>query len=133
MGIRAYNRCLTIAVITILILLVTHVILLIYFRNPTNDILVISRTSTVSERNHHPRKEYKKNIPTPIQIQGMNCTTTSLGGLNCDHEINRNVVRNDSYAEPPIMYFYNDEVHYYNSCAAMYIPQLLLLFIINVL
>ena len=138
MGIRTYNRCLTITVLTILILLVTHVAILIwYITNSYEDVAgplkpMTPRTPINPKRNHHPRKKYIKNIPTPININGMNCTTTSLGGLNCDHERAKSNT-NQSYVEPPVMYFYNDEVHYYTSSVRICLSYISLLCIINLL
>ena len=135
MGVRAYNRCLTIAVVTILCLMMMHVSLLIWFERfgdrPEFDV----RDLNDIRSHHHPRKNRNHNgrqerIPVDTQIAGMNCTTTSLGGLSCDFaEIPP--VRNTTNELLPSVNIYNDAVNYY-SCA-IYISCHLYLQLINLL
>ena len=140
MGTRTFNQCLSIAVITILLLLTAHVILVfwIQYRNASDQIVDVDVTTYVKNHQasgrkyHHERRKSETSksdaqIPSDIKLLDLNCTTTANGGLNCGNTYDWDKASDTSSS----IQIFNDEVHYlYLNCVCNCILSSLLLFTI---
>ena len=139
MGNRTQNRCLTIAVVTILLLLITHVSIICWMSSqsvkdePIITVRNTTRATRVKKRppqrtNTHTKRKHisSPQIPSPIKLLDMNCTTTPHGGLNCMYPDDKNQTDGATYVT-----IYNDEVFYSNHKPAISLTFPLLL--INIL
>ena len=147
MGVRTYHRCLSIAVITILLLLLIHVAVQIwvtktihndlhtikeirsypaesYTRPSVKDYIRPKKHKAARKHSHEKRTISDVRLPSPIQMLDMNCTTTAIGGLNCMYS---NQVSSDSSVDTSTtnVHIYNEEVFYGNNHVTL-CPTLLL-------